>query len=684
MIQQHLDNLPAELRDAARYFAIDHDKRPKVAGWNNPANQRTAAEVEPPVGFDICGHGTGPDYLVFDFDNVRNPETGEVMPEVEPVVNLLLDIIGPTWAEVSQSGAGLHVVAIPTAGKWPDMASGQRYSYKFSGKAKLEIFYRGGGRYFIWTGAAYRCEPGQAVARGERVDDCLYEFLQVIDAQNPPPVEAPKSAAMQDAGDISDASRAAAMLDYIDAATLDRADWLRVGMALKSCGCGVDVWARWSATDPARYHPGECEKLWDGFKRQGVTIATLHYMARQGGYDERAFRREYYRQQQGDIAGHDRGVALAWDDVIGGDDEQAIEGERMNDETKEPAFDVTKYAIGAYLLNGEADRLRAEYAALASTSTGFPELDKELGGGIYPGVFVLAGTPGVGKTSFSWQVAESIAAQGRTVLFFGLEMRWEEMLAKSISRHSFLLDEGQAITAQQYLRNSQAPIVEKARVDFMEKTFPRLCYIEAGDDCTVKNVEEFAAKVSACIERPPIVFIDFFQLMELPRDRDGHLLHEREGIDHNIKALTRLSRKLNTTIFAISSMNRSSYKEPLQYSGLKESGSIEYAAACVLGLYPEVMVSYGYHVRDCEPPKKGKRATTEWEKDCILKDDKKKTVGALRLECLKNRGGSPSFEVSLDYHKRFNHFQDVPLRDPDVLPWNATINDTGSKVRKIH
>ena len=57
-------------------------------------------------------------------------------------------------------------------------------------------------------------------------------------------------------------------------------------------------------------------------------------------------------------------------------------------------------------------------AAAQARSTGVPELDRVLGGGVVPGaVVLLAGEPGVGKSTLLLDVAGRTAASARTVLY---------------------------------------------------------------------------------------------------------------------------------------------------------------------------------------------------------------------------------------------------------------------------
>ena len=90
-------------------------------------------------------------------------------------------------------------------------------------------------------------------------------------------------------------------LNWLNCSEMDHGDWIKVGMALKTEGYDVSVWDEWSSRDPARYHPGECEKRWRTFRdltlRRGdpstalgmtrgdtVTGATILKMAQDRGW----------------------------------------------------------------------------------------------------------------------------------------------------------------------------------------------------------------------------------------------------------------------------------------------------------------------------------------------------------------------------------------------------------------
>lgn len=76
-----------------------------------------------------------------------------------------------------------------------------------------------------------------------------------------------------------------AALNELDVATLDRSEWIMVGMALKEGGYPCSVWDDWSRLD-ARYHPGECQRKWDGFHGSGkpVKVGSIIDLAKKHGW----------------------------------------------------------------------------------------------------------------------------------------------------------------------------------------------------------------------------------------------------------------------------------------------------------------------------------------------------------------------------------------------------------------
>jgi hypothetical protein len=95
----------------------------------------------------------------------------------------------------------------------------------------------------------------------------------------------------------TDADKARAALPRLAPSRADDyEDWLTVGMALKSAGCACEEWDTFSSQS-AKYEAGACAEKWTGFKRDGVTVASLIAMANE---DDPPKRRKKHARREGD------------------------------------------------------------------------------------------------------------------------------------------------------------------------------------------------------------------------------------------------------------------------------------------------------------------------------------------------------------------------------------------------
>ena len=82
-------------------------------------------------------------------------------------------------------------------------------------------------------------------------------------------------------------SEARELLRHIPCGSLDYQEWTNVGAALHKEGLPCSLWDEWSASDPARYHAGECEKKWRTFGNytgREATMGTVYHMAEEFGW----------------------------------------------------------------------------------------------------------------------------------------------------------------------------------------------------------------------------------------------------------------------------------------------------------------------------------------------------------------------------------------------------------------
>jgi len=118
----------------------------------------------------------------------------------------------------------------------------------------------------------------------ENLPEINSNFFTFMDAKYPkaatrawvPPIEY---------NDKVDLSQAAEMLDYVTS-DCARDEWVQVGMALRDefGDAACHLWHNWSQKAGKRYNHNDAQSAWRSFSGHGVTIGTLVYMAKQGGW----------------------------------------------------------------------------------------------------------------------------------------------------------------------------------------------------------------------------------------------------------------------------------------------------------------------------------------------------------------------------------------------------------------
>lgn len=81
---------------------------------------------------------------------------------------------------------------------------------------------------------------------------------------------------------MNEENRVREALGYINP-SCDYMTWLTIGMALKDGGFSCHVWDEWSS-EGNNYEVGLCEKKWESFKGDGITIASLYFLAHKEGW----------------------------------------------------------------------------------------------------------------------------------------------------------------------------------------------------------------------------------------------------------------------------------------------------------------------------------------------------------------------------------------------------------------
>jgi replicative DNA helicase len=254
------------------------------------------------------------------------------------------------------------------------------------------------------------------------------------------------------------------------------------------------------------------------------------------------------------------------------------------DQAEQAVFAVAERSVGDGLqaiddLLGpaieKAEELQRSGSEVTGVSTGYRDLDRKLAGLHPSNLVVVAGRPGMGKTSLAFNMAQNVALAGRSVAIFSLEMSREEVVTRMLCSKgridSTRLRTGKLSEADFTKLSNAAGALYKQNI-FV-------------DDSAGLTVTEIRAKCRRLRRRPglDLVVVDYLQLM----NGSGQENRQQE-IATISRSLKSLARELHVPVIAVSQLNRGvesrEDKRP-RLGDLRESGAVEQDADVVIFIY---------------------------------------------------------------------------------------------------
>ncbi len=265
-----------------------------------------------------------------------------------------------------------------------------------------------------------------------------------------------------------------------------------------------------------------------------------------------------------------------------------------------------------YKVFDRLNELSQSDSAIPGLSTGLRDLDYKINGLNKGNLLLIAARPAMGKTSFALNIGLNVAKKyNKTVAFFSLEMSREELAMRLLSGESFV--------------DSQKLATGK----LSEEEWTKLCMASASlsqtdirvDDNSAITVADINAKCRR-LDNLGLVVIDYLQLMQ--GSGNGRQSDNRVNVVSDIsRTLKVMAKELNVPVICLSQLNRAAEtrtdKRPL-LSDLRESGSIEQDADCVMMLYRD---DY-YH-----PETEDKNIA-----ECIVAKNRHGEIGTVKLQWL--------------------------------------------------
>ena len=246
-------------------------------------------------------------------------------------------------------------------------------------------------------------------------------------------------------------------------------------------------------------------------------------------------------------------------------------------------FREIKDVLRSFLEN--LHQLAESNGAMQGTPTGFTGLDRVLVGMGEADLILVGARPGMGKTSFTMNIATNVAkSTKKAVCVFSLEMSAEQLVSRMIS--------SEAMVNSYNLRSGQlSPDDWKKIADAsMDLANTRILI----DDTSGMTVTAMKSKLRQ-VKDLGLIVIDYLQLMESERHSDNRALEVGE-ISRGLKLM---AKDLRVPIICCAQLSRGpesrTDKRP-QLSDLRDSGSIEQDADVVMFLYREE-----YYKNDRDP-----------------------------------------------------------------------------------
>ncbi len=275
-------------------------------------------------------------------------------------------------------------------------------------------------------------------------------------------------------------------------------------------------------------------------------------------------------------------------------------------ETRAKELDEKAPPISSFLVDAMELAYRRAEGKIKPLKTPWGNFNEAMGGGLWPGLHVLIGSSGEGKSQLALQTALDAAQSGTPVLYIGLELGTSDLVMRLV-----------ALMMAKDAKGKKSP---KWSDLCMGKSLPDLAAAEGYANALyelplhLEVASAFGWQSPMLIERvramrekypepdghgsgPILVVLDYLQVIAPERDLDGKPSRQdlRERIGQASYGARMVARDFGSVVVMISSTSRAAAKalydpknkpwdnDPRLYidSG-KESGEIEYSADSVL------------------------------------------------------------------------------------------------------
>jgi replicative DNA helicase len=325
---------------------------------------------------------------------------------------------------------------------------------------------------------------------------------------------------------------------------------------------------------------------------------------------------------------------------------------------------IKTFAQASTLAVAMADRALNSGGGVSGVTTGMTSINGKMGGLHKSDLIILAGRPGMGKTSLATNIAFNAAQRwmqderdgidpkqriGAKVAFFSLEMSADQLATRVLAEQSKI--------SSQDLRMGKISQSEMDRLVQAAGELQNLPFVI--DDTAGLTIGQLHTRMRRLQRRYKdegigLIVVDYLQLLSGSGRHAGE--NRVQEISEISRGLKTLAKDMNVPVMALSQLSRAveqrEDKRP-QLSDLRESGSIEQDADVVLFVYRE-----DYYVAGKEP-----KRPTDGDDVKVFEDyakwgqDMERVHGLAELIIAKQRHGSTG-KVILKFEPQYTLFSD--------------------------
>ena len=314
-------------------------------------------------------------------------------------------------------------------------------------------------------------------------------------------------------------------------------------------------------------------------------------------------------------------------------EETAAEMERLSRAHLTKDDGASELSLAAH---GVLEKLSAAYQsgqpANDFASAGLADLSRTIGGWRRGRFYVIAGRPGMGKTTFGLSTILRTALKGHGVLFFSLEMGRDELTEMALcdlawrgsSRIEYRDIAASAVLQEGFPRKYEsihdvAPLLNSTPFLIVDKPGMSISEIRS-------RAMQYAQRLAANGRRLDVVCVDHLNLIAPSDAYRGNKSAETEEISMSLK---RLAKELDIAVISLVQLNRAVEGREDKRPGLSDlrwSGAIEQDADVVMFVYREA-----YYLE--------RKKHDDMAEEGLRKEQLLRKQNSLELIIAKHRGG---------------------------------------------